>query len=229
MGELQSPEVELPRHNLPRQLSPLIGREAELAQITSQLDSQDYGLITVIGPGGTGKTRLALQAVTQQVGAFDDGVYWIPLTSATSIETVISSIAQVTGLRLHAEEDPRTQLLNYLRDQEMLLLLDNFEQLLSTREATDLVAAILSHAPRTYLLVTSRERLSLQAEHLLDLSGLSLPEGEQGRRIKGEGSRVTYTFRQGPDRAHGIVAVRGGAAIRGASTTGAIAPAVHAI
>src|SRR5436305_319573 len=129
-GNLQPPDAVAPRHNLPRQLSPFIGREAEIARIIEQLDSPDYSLVTITGPGGVGKTRLALQVAAEQEGAFDNGVFWVPLAALDSPELVTSAIAQAVGLRFDAEGDPSAQLLNYLRDNEMLLVLDNFEQLL---------------------------------------------------------------------------------------------------
>ena len=177
-GDMTGSESVAPRHNLPRQLSPFIGRDDELDCITEQLDGPDYGLVTIIGPGGVGKTRLAVESASRQMGAFDDGVFWVPLAAATSSELATSSIAQAVGLRLQADEDPAVQLLNYVRDREILLVLDNFEQLLSTDGATGLVEAILRSAPRTYVIVTSRERLGLQEEFLLDLSGLSFPTGD---------------------------------------------------
>ncbi|MFL5731579.1 MAG: ATP-binding protein, partial [Chloroflexia bacterium] len=167
---------------------PFIGREGELSRIIEQLDSPDYFLVTIIGPGGMGKTRLALQVAAAQVGAFDDGVFWVPLVALDSPELVTSAIAQAVGLRFEAEGDPRAQLLDYLRDSEMLLVLDNFEQLLGAggNTATDLLLSILKSAPRISMLVTSRERLGLQAEFLLDLAGLNLPGGDQGPGVHGE-------------------------------------------
>jgi predicted ATPase/DNA-binding SARP family transcriptional activator len=182
--------------NLPRQLTPFVGREEELRLLIERLDSPDTCLLTVVGPGGVGKTRLAQRAAWEQVGAFADGVYWIPLAAVSSPALLASSIAQSIGFQFEAAEDPQSQLLTYLREKELLLVFDNFEQLLSAEpepapgrnggtstDATDLLLAILKSAPRISILVTSRERLGLQAEWLLDLSGLPLPAGEDGRYI----------------------------------------------
>src|SRR5436190_5480495 len=149
------------RHNLPAQVTPLIGREDELARITEVLDSIDYHLLTLLGPGGVGKTRLALQAAFEQLGRFADGVFWVPLASVNSPELLASSIAQSIEFHFQGSENPRVQLLNYLRDKEMLLVLDNFEHLLDG--GADLLVSILKSAPQISVLVTSRERLGLQA------------------------------------------------------------------
>ena len=121
-------------------------------------------------------------------------MYWIPLAAVSSPALLASSIAQALGFHFEAADDPQAQLLTYLREKEMLLVFDNFEQLLSPEPelapgrndgpgtaATHLLLSILQSAPRISILVTSRERLGLQAELLLDLSGLPLPSGEDGR------------------------------------------------
>src|SRR5205823_11430149 len=132
-------------------------------------------LITLMGPGGMGKARLALQAAAEQVGAFDDGVYWVPLLASQFIsintpQLLVSSIAQAIGFHFEASVDPQAQLLDYLRDKEMLLLLDSFEHLLgglghlpaqTAAEAVDLLVSILQDAPHISILVTLRERLGL--------------------------------------------------------------------
>jgi predicted ATPase len=163
------------RHNLPRPLLPFIGREDELRRLIACLDSPDYRLLTLVGPGGVGKTRLALQAAGAQLGAFRDGVYWVALAPITAPDLLPASIAHAAGLQFERGDDPAAQLLHYLRDKEMLLVLDNFEQLQVGGAATDLLLTILQRAPQVTLLVTSRERLGLHAESLLDLAGLPLP------------------------------------------------------
>jgi predicted ATPase/DNA-binding SARP family transcriptional activator/Tfp pilus assembly protein PilF len=187
------PTPDSQKQNLPQQLTPFIGREEELARINELLDSPDYHLITLVGLGGVGKTRLALQAAQEQVGTFDDGVHYVPLAAVGGPELMASSIAQAIGLHFAGSEQPDAQLLEYLRDKEMLLVLDSFEHLLGgtthsddehqTEGGTDLLVSILKNAPKITMLVTSRERLGPQAEHIVDILGLPYAEADDGRPI----------------------------------------------
>lgn len=175
-GSPQGPLSSVANHNLPEQLTPFIGREEELARLNEMLDSPDYRLITLVGLGGVGKTRLALQAAYEQVIAFGDGVHYIPLAAVDRSQLIVSSIAQAVGLRFGGSEQPEAQLVEYLRDREMLLVLDNFEHLLGVGPGTDLLVSILKNAPKMTMLVASREHLGLQAEYLLDVAGLPFPD-----------------------------------------------------
>jgi predicted ATPase/DNA-binding SARP family transcriptional activator len=169
-------------HNLPPQTTAFVGRQAELAQIAHHLDQADCRLLTLVGAGGIGKTRLALQAAGQALDAFADGAYFVPLARISSPEFLVPTIGEATGSSLPGEADPKRQLLNYLRQKEMLLVLDNFEHLLSTPggngSGRDLVLEMVRAAPQLKLLVTSRERLNLQSEWLLTLQGLPYPPAE---------------------------------------------------
>jgi predicted ATPase/DNA-binding SARP family transcriptional activator/uncharacterized protein HemY len=169
-------------HNLPPQITPFVGRQAELAQIAHHLDQDDCRLLTLIGVGGIGKTRLALQAAGQALNVFADGVYFVPLAPISGSEFLVLSIGEAIGYPLSGEADPKRQLLNYLRQKEMLLVLDNFEHLLSepggNGSGRGLVMEMMARAPKLKLLVTSRERLNLQAEWLLTLQGLPYPPAE---------------------------------------------------
>jgi predicted ATPase/DNA-binding SARP family transcriptional activator len=160
-------------NNLPAQSTSFIGRETELAVIGKRLGNPDCRLLSIIGLGGIGKTRLALQAATA-TDAFRHGVCFIPLTSVRSADFLISTIADTLDFPLYGRGDPKTQLTNFLSDKELLLVMDNFEHLLT---GAGLLAEILERASRVKILVTSRERLNLQEEWVLDLQGLSYPKG----------------------------------------------------
>jgi predicted ATPase/DNA-binding CsgD family transcriptional regulator len=119
-------------HKLVEQEStPFVGRERELAEINRLLDDPNCRLLTLLGPGGIGKTRLALQAVTGMTRQFPDGVYFVSLQAVTSAEFLVSAVADALDVTFSGQDDLQTQLLNYLRDKRTLLVLDNFEQLLS--------------------------------------------------------------------------------------------------
>jgi predicted ATPase/transcriptional regulator with XRE-family HTH domain len=150
--------------NLPVLALPLIGREPELATLKELLCDPQCRLLTLVGPGGIGKTRLAVEAASTQQERHADGVHFVPLAALTSPQFIVPAIANALGL------------LNHLRDRSLLLLLDNFEHLL---EASGFLAELLQQAPGVKLLVTSRERLNLQGEWLFDLQGLPVPPPEQ--------------------------------------------------
>ncbi len=163
-------------NNLPQQLTPFIGRQEELAELTRLLADPSCRLLTLLGPGGVGKTRLAIQSAGQIAADFADGVHFVPLQSVETIDFLIAAITDAVHLPLSGPEAPRRQLLNYLRDKELLLLLDNFEQLLSPAAAgPELITEILETAPAVKLLVTSRELLNLQYEWLYPVPGLPVP------------------------------------------------------
>jgi predicted ATPase/DNA-binding SARP family transcriptional activator len=165
------------RHNLPAPTTPFLGREAELAQLRAMLADPSYRLVTLVGPGGVGKTRLALRVAAELIqlpdGSFRDGVYIAPLAAIPSGAALIPAIADAVGLAFSGAGDPRQQLLAYLRAQSLLLVLDNFEQLV---DAADLLTDILSSAPGLTILATSRVRLNLYEEWCFELQGLALPD-----------------------------------------------------
>ena len=169
-------------HNLPPQTTPFVGRRAELAQIARHLDRDDCHLLTLIGAGGIGKTRLALQAASQALNVFADGVCFVPLAGISGSEFLVPTILEAIDCPLPGEVDPKKQLLKHLQQREMLLVLDNFESLFSlggdNNGGRHLVLEMVRRAPRLKLLVTSRERLNLQVEWLLSLQGLPYPPAE---------------------------------------------------
>jgi predicted ATPase len=160
--------------NLPSQFTPFIGRRQELVEITALLTDPACRLLTLLGPGGIGKTRLALQAATATQPEFRHGVYFVPLHPPQSVDFLAATVADTLKFPLTGAEDLTQQLLNYLRDKNLLLILDNFEQLLVEQGET-LLTDILVTAPALKLLVTSRQVLNLQEEWLYRLQGMQVP------------------------------------------------------
>ncbi|WP_027892731.1 AfsR/SARP family transcriptional regulator [Calidithermus chliarophilus] len=160
------------RHNLPVQATPFVGREAEKARITEQLADPACRLLTVVAQGGFGKTRLALSAAEAQLGAFEDGVWFVSFAATPSPDFMLYTLADALSLEFVRQQEPREQLLRYLADKEMLLVLDNLEHLTA---GITLLSELLEAAPRLKILATSRERLNLRFEWLLELRGLDFP------------------------------------------------------
>jgi predicted ATPase len=156
----------------PAQRTPLIGRETDLAHLHALLSNPDCRLITLVGTGGIGKTRLAVEAAARFVHHLPDGAVFINLAPVNEAEYLIPTFANALHLRFTPGSEAKDQLLNRLCDSSMLLVLDNFEHLI---ESADLVAEILAAAPQVRLLVTSRERLNLQEEWLYEVNGLPYP------------------------------------------------------
>ncbi|MCI0475685.1 MAG: tetratricopeptide repeat protein [Anaerolineales bacterium] len=177
--DLGQPRATTPARNLPTQATPFVGRATELAKITELIRDPDCRLLTLVGPGGIGKTRLAVRAAAN-AETFGDGIFFVPLVGVGAGDLVVAAIADALGFSFHGGESPRAQLLDHLRDKEMLLVLDNFEHLLV---AADLLAEIIQTAPRIKILVTSRERLNLGAEWLFQVDGLEYPKDES-RKMK---------------------------------------------
>ncbi|MBV7332521.1 tetratricopeptide repeat protein [Chloroflexi bacterium TSY] len=163
-------------NNLPIQPTTFIGRERELAEIKQLvLNESDCRLLTLIGPGGAGKTRLALETAATVLSVFPHGVYFAPLAPVNEVEFIVSTIAEAIDLTFRGETEPKAQLLNHLRDKSLLLVVDNFEHLL---DGVDLLAEMLSEAPHAKLLVTSRERLNLQEEWGYEVQGMAFPSSQ---------------------------------------------------
>jgi len=161
------------RTNLPAPPTPLIGREHELSHILATLRKTGTRLVTLTGPGGTGKTRLGLQAAAKLLDDFAQGVYFVDLSALQDAKLVDSTIAETLEVTTIGNQPLRERLKDYLREKQLLLLLDNFEQVL---EAAPLVAALLAAAPDLHVLVTSRVVLRLSGEQEFPVPPLSLPD-----------------------------------------------------
>lgn len=163
---------------LPLPSTPFLGRRAELDRIRHSLVMEaDCRLLTLLGPGGSGKSRLALAVGQALTPHFADGVYFAPLAGVESPSRLESAVASALDFTFYSGQDPRSQLCSYLADKSALLILDNYEHLL---DGADLATDLLSAAPGLRILVTSRQRLSLQQEWLLDIEGLPFPQSVGG-------------------------------------------------
>ncbi len=159
-------------NNLPAHTSPLVGREREAADIQALLTRTDVALVTLTGPGGTGKTRLSLQVAANLIDQFDDGVFVVSLAAVSDPALVLPAIAQTLDIRETGSRPASETLRDFLRDKHILLVLDNFEQVV---DAGPTVATLLADAPRLKLLVTSRIVLRVRAEYEYPVPSLELP------------------------------------------------------
>jgi predicted ATPase/transcriptional regulator with XRE-family HTH domain len=188
-------------NNLPLPATPFIGRETELAELDKLIADPAVRLVTIVGTGGMGKTRLALATADRQLNhsfastrALVHGVFFIDLARLDVGEQIIPALADALNFPLSSGEQekrtPKQQILDYLRQKQMLLIMDNFEHLL---EEANLVADILRSAPAVKILVTSRERLQLQEEHLFIIHRLEFPDWETGADLAALEDAAEYT------------------------------------
>src|SRR6266700_3384476 len=162
-----------PPHNLPAQLTPLIGRDQEVAAVCTSLRRPEVRLVTLTGTGGIGKTRLAIQVTTEVLADFPDGVFFVSLASLSDPALVLSTIAQILDVKESGARPFSDLLTADLRDKHLLLCLDNFEHLLpAAPQLTDLLRV----CPHLTLLVTSRAVLHVQGEHLFLVPPLAVPD-----------------------------------------------------
>ena len=182
-------------HNLSADMTPFIGREAELDRLRGYLADGNVRLISIVGMGGMGKTRLALEASRQQIGHFEAGVFFVPLVKTSSPENIPNIIAEAIGFHFHSSEPPIQQLINYLHQKHMLQILDNFEHLLSS---STMVTDILRGAPLVKVLVTTRQRLRLRGETILNISGMEVQAWETADQASQAG--VVKLFMQSAQR-----------------------------
>jgi predicted ATPase/class 3 adenylate cyclase len=186
ISSLDSDLPPVPPNNLPVAVTPFIGRRQELESLKTILSDPGARQVTILGGGGMGKTRLALATAEQQlittrqdngtrVSIYPDGIYFVPLAPLTSPEGILTSIASSVGFQFSRDIDPETQLLSYLHDKRMLLILDNFEHLL---EGSVLLKKILENTTDVNLIITSREKLWLRGEIVFPLKGMAVPENK---------------------------------------------------
>ncbi len=162
-------------NNLPSHLTPFIGRRTERLELRQLLEQSDARLITITGMGGIGKSRLALKVAEEVIALFPDGVFFVRLADLTSVNQIGPTIATALGLESYPDDPVAVSLVEYVADQQMLWILDNFEQLL---DGAELVTEWLAEMPHLHLIVTSREMLYLRGETLFPLDGLSFDAPE---------------------------------------------------
>ena len=169
-------------HNLPAEMTPFVGREHELETLIKLVQDSTTRLVTILGMGGIGKTRLVLQLARNIVNQhesrpqqFRHGVYFIPLAPIASADHVATTIAENVQFTFYSADNPEKQLIDYLREKSMLLVIDNFEHVIA---AAQLVSNILQNAPHIKVIVTSRERLNIRSETMYTLDGMDFPEWE---------------------------------------------------
>jgi predicted ATPase/class 3 adenylate cyclase len=184
-------------HNLPQQATEFLGREDELAAIRLMLDSPTTRLLTITGPGGAGKTRLALQVAADELDRFPDGVFFVDLSTERDPNAVFDVIAGTLGVPLSGKVDALDALAARLRDARMLLVLDNLEQV---AESAVGLSQLLQQAPMLEVLVTSRETLRVRAEKVFPVPPLTLPHPQDPALVIAE----TESVRLFVDRARAV-------------------------
>ncbi|MGD9572261.1 MAG: DUF4062 domain-containing protein [Thermoleophilia bacterium] len=208
-----APSAPRPRHNLPAPASTFIGRETELRDVVGLIDADDVRCVTLRGPAGTGKTRLAIRAAAEEVGRFGDGVFFIDLSAERAADDVFAAVARALGIALAGEARPAEVLAAELSGRHVLLVLDNFEQAMP---AAGGLVELLERCPAVKVLVTSREALRVRGERAFPVPPMSLPDdGDLGSAAGSEAVRlfcdraaaVHPGFRLGEGNGAAIVAI----------------------
>ncbi len=174
--ETITPVSQALNHNLPAQTTPFVGREAELGELVDLLTRPNVRLITILASGGMGKSRLSLELGEKSLTNFADGVYFVELAPLTEADDISAAIGDVLKYPFQQEErSPQQQLLDYLQNKKLLLILDNFEHLI---EGASLTSDILRQAPQIKIVTTSRQALRQTGETVFHLGGLDFPDWE---------------------------------------------------
>ena len=181
--------------NLPAPITPLIGRRNELVELTAILRDPACRLINLMGAGGSGKTRLALEAGYAVRYQFAHGVYLVSLSALESHQSILPVVAEALGFSFREQGEPRQQLLNYLRQKNMLLIMDGFETILPSAAW---LSEVLQVAPQVKFLVTSRARLNTKDEQLFPLFGMDYPAVDEIHDASSYGA--VQLFEQGARR-----------------------------
>ncbi|MEL7434182.1 MAG: protein kinase, partial [Chloroflexota bacterium] len=170
----QTQTFEPAQHNLPVQTTPFVGRDLELGQLTRLFNQADTRLVTILAPGGMGKTRLALEIAFNRIEQYVDGVHFVDLAPLNDAERIVDAIAEAVDFSLgQTDLSAQEQLAHFLSRREMLLVLDNYEHLL---DGAELVTDLLQSAPQLSLLVTSRQRLNQSGEKVFPLTGFEVSD-----------------------------------------------------
>jgi transcriptional regulator with XRE-family HTH domain len=183
--------------------TPTLGRQSELSALGRLLGDPQCRLLTLTGPGGIGNTRLAIEVTSQQQALFTYGVCFISLAQLSSSTLMVPTISARLSLTFQGRSEPGAQLLNYLSEKQVLLILENAKHLL---DGIRLFPEILDHSPGTKILVTSRESLNLHGQWVFDVHGLATPRNNQVHRVE-EYSAVAL-FVQSAQRAKFYVELR---------------------
>ncbi|MCP5098081.1 MAG: tetratricopeptide repeat protein [Chloroflexi bacterium] len=170
----------MPLHNLPSQTTAFVGRQTEMGELRRVLSAENGRFLTLLGPGGIGKTRLALQTAHQIIdsnpGMFLHGVRFVSLHTVADEQILVTKMAEMLGVSFRGAQSPQMQLINYLHQKEMLIILDDFEQIMGKPQtAVQFLNRLLQQAPLIKLLVTSRIRLHARGERVFDMRGLPFP------------------------------------------------------